>query len=83
MSVNIVYSLPSTQKDDQYLNSNELLLKITFNFVTFADFMTVPIYVIAVDYDRYAILKYCFFHDSKRKFVPLKVLNVLRIDRDK
>jgi len=34
--------------------------------------MTVPVYLIAVDYDRYAILKYCFFHDTIRKFMPLK-----------
>jgi len=29
-------------------------------------------YVIAVDYDRYAILKYCPTEPNKRKFVPFK-----------
>jgi len=32
----------------------------------------VPAYVIAVDYDRYAILKYYFFESNKRKFVSFK-----------
>jgi flavoprotein len=67
-----MYLLPATQKEGQYLNSNELLYTKAFNYVTFADYMNVPIYIIAVDYDRYAIVKYCMFRNTKCKSVSFK-----------
>jgi len=72
MSVHNMQSLPATQKEGQYLNSKELLYTIEFIYVTFADNIRVPIYVIAVDYDRYAIVKYCIFRNTKCKSVLFK-----------
>jgi len=45
---------------------------MAFSYVTFSVTMWIPAYAIAVDYDRYAILKYCLFGSSKRKLVPFK-----------
>jgi len=40
----------------------------------------VLVYVIAVDYDRYAILNSCLFPNTKRKSMPFNILHVLQID---
>jgi len=79
MSVHNKQSLTATQKEDQYLNSNELLYTIAFSYVTFADMASMSGHAIAVDYDRYAILKYCFFGSSKRKFVTFKYFMCIKI----
>jgi len=66
---------PPHKKQFQFLNYNELLYTITFNYVTFATLMNGPAYVIAVDYDRYVILKYCFFESDQLEFVSFKYIS--------
>ena len=64
-------SMPHT-KYFQYLNSNELLYTIKFNYVTFADIWIGRHYVIATDYERYIISKLCLPQYNRRKSRPCK-----------
>jgi hypothetical protein len=45
--------------------------------------MSLPVYAIAIDYDRYAILKYCILGSKRRKSIPFKYFHILQIDPDK
>jgi len=67
--------LPASQKVTQKFYFNEIRYKITFNYVTFAAIWNGQAYVVAVDYDRYVIIKHCPVKLSKHKHVPCDFLN--------
>jgi len=57
---------------------NEIQYKITVNYVTFGALWSRYVYVVAVEYDRYDIIKYCPVDLSKRKYLPCEYFKCMR-----
>jgi hypothetical protein len=70
------FSLPY-KKNFQFWNWNELFNAILFTYVIFAAMWLGPYYVIAVEYDSYAILQHCVIPSNERKYVPRECLTIV------
>jgi len=77
MSVDIIQSLAASHRIIPNFNFNELLYKISLTYVTFTASWNGYATVLAIDYDRYVILKYCAFESNKRKYAPFEPFKCL------
>ena len=56
-------------KQSQNVNSNELPYQISLTYLTFTAQWNGLSCVLAVDYDRYVIIKHCNYKSNKRKYL--------------